>query len=156
MKRESPPQSCPSLKVTTLTSSTCALYSLGGDGESVGVGGQVLSFKSQLSSLVVNQEYVSLPFSAYSSFRLGHLCVNLDPVASVRLTLYCKVHSLYLSSGSKVHVSQEYWPWIEARFFFNVLDWLLFKCRYLTFSIIKYFLKINLSLAIAPTAHLSS
>lgn len=112
MKRESPPQSCPSLKVITLTS-TCVLYSLGGDGESVGVGGQVLSFKSQLSSLVINQECVSLPFSAYSSFRLGHLCINLDPVASVRLilfVLYCKVHSLYLSPGSKVHVSQEYWP----------------------------------------------
>lgn len=52
------PQSFPSLKVTTVTV-TWALFSLG-------LGGRgVCFFKSQLS-LVVNQEYVSQPFSLYS------------------------------------------------------------------------------------------
>ena len=64
-------------------------------------------FKSQVSSLIAKQEFLCpSPHTLGSS--LGHLCRNLDPAASVGLilfVLYCKVHTLDLSSGSKVHGS---------------------------------------------------
>lgn len=63
------PSSFPSVKVTTVP------VQPEGGGWS-GVGGGIK--KSQLSSLVVNQEYVSLPSLYTLGSGVGHLCRNLD------------------------------------------------------------------------------